>query len=172
MSDHIRKLLRFFKSDQAELRKADTGEVTETALELLAQQEREEFVDIDLLVTAGRKFRLAGHDSIDTAVESWLMKQPVCRRFDISSMFLSGYWGAGRPVRESLAKQIVEQLPHCESDPDALPSMLVALSQIFQTAASDETRLLVRNTLAAYQSRAAELKLEPGTVDLINEATR
>src|SRR6266576_2059585 len=106
MSDHILKLLRFFERDQAELRQAGAADVSDTAMELLAQQEREEFTDIDLLISAGRKFRLTGHHSIDAVVESWLTEQPTCKRFDVASSFLSGYWGPNWPVQETLAGQI------------------------------------------------------------------
>jgi hypothetical protein len=170
MSHHILKLLRFFKRDEAELRQADTAEVADTAVGLLEQQEREEFVDVDLLISAGRKFRLTGHHSIDAVVESWLTEQPTCRRFDVASSFLSGYWGSNWPIQETLAGQITEQLPLCEPDPNALPSMLVALSQVSRTAASEETKLLVRKVLVSYRSRAVELKLQRGTIQLIDEA--
>jgi hypothetical protein len=170
MSDHILKLLRFFERDQAELRQAGTAEVSDTAMKLLAQQEREEFTDVDLLISAGRKFRLTGHHSIDAAVESWLTHQPTCKRFDVASSFLSGYWGSNWPIQETLAAQIAEKLPLCEADSNALPSMLVALSQVSRTAASDATKTRVREVLVSYRSRAAELKLQRGTIQLIDEA--
>jgi hypothetical protein len=173
MSVRIVKLLRFFKSDEAELRQADTSEVSETAVELLEQQEREEFVNADFLVSAGRKFRVTEHHSIDAAVEMWLLlKKQTCRRFDVASLFLAGYWGAKWPIQETLAKCIVDELPRCELDRDALQSMLVALCQVSQAAVSDETKRVVRGALLTYASKSQELKLEPGTINLIHEAVR
>ena len=170
MSESILKLLRFFKQDEAELRQAGAQEVSDATRALLGQQERETFADMDLLISAGRKFRLAGHRSIDTVVESWLTEQPTCGRLDVASSFLSGYWGSNRPIQESLARQIAERLPLCEADPNALPSMLVALTQVSRTAASEATRLFVRKALVAYRERAVELKLQAGTIGLIDEA--
>src|ERR1017187_3457672 len=103
MSDQILKLLRFFKRDVAELRQASTAEVADTAAELLEQQDREKFVDVDMLISAGRKFRITDHRSIDVAVETWLLQRPSCKRFDIASSFLAGYWGPNLSIQETLA---------------------------------------------------------------------
>lgn len=170
MSEHILKLLRFFKRDEAELRQTSTAEVAYTVAELLEQQEGEEFVNANLLISAGRKFRITGHHSLDAVVESWLTKRQSFRRLDVASLFLAGYWGENRPIQEALAERIAEQLPRCEGDANALPSMLVALCPVPRTAASEATKLLVRKVLLSYAMRAAELKLERGTVQLMNEA--